>query len=56
MSRKTLIMGGMIIGSIIGGYLPVLFGVSVFSFISILGNGIGGILGIAVALKFTQDL
>ncbi len=49
-------MGGMILGSIVGGYLPVLFGVSVFSFISILGNGLGGILGILIALKLTQDL
>lgn len=56
MSRKTLVMGGMIIGSIIGGYLPVLFGSSLFSFISILGNGLGGILGILFALKLTQDL
>jgi hypothetical protein len=39
------------IGGMIGGYLPVLFGAGGLSAISILGSGIGGLLGIWVAYK-----
>ncbi len=56
MSRKTLIMLGMVVGSVIGGYIPVLWGASLLSFSSVLGNGIGGILGIIIVIKLTQDL
>jgi len=41
----------MVIGSIIGSYIPVLFGAGLFSYISILFSGIGGILGIWIGLK-----
>lgn len=54
MSRKTIILLGMFIGSVIGGYVPVLFGVDLLSFTSILGNGIGGIIGIWIAFKVTS--
>lgn len=47
-------MFGMIAGSFIGGYVPVLFGADLLSFTSIIGNGIGGILGIWIAFKLTQ--
>jgi len=47
-------MIGMVIGSIIGGYLPVIFGASLLSFTSIVGNAIGGILGIWIAFKLTN--
>jgi hypothetical protein len=33
---KKVIMIGMIIGSMIGGYLPTFFGVGVFSYTSII--------------------
>ena len=36
----------MFVGSIIGGYIPVLFGASLFSFSSLIGNGLGSIVGI----------
>lgn len=54
MSSKTIVMLGMTIGSIIGGYIPVLFGVDLFSVTSILGNFIGGALGIFLAYKLTS--
>lgn len=48
---KKLIWLGMFAGSIVGGYLPVLFGASLFSFSSLFGNGIGAIVGIIIAYK-----
>jgi uncharacterized membrane protein YeaQ/YmgE (transglycosylase-associated protein family) len=52
MSRKKLIMLGMIVGSIVGGYLPALFGLDEFMF-SLLGSFIGGIIGIWIGYKFS---
>ena len=54
MSRKTMIMIGMIIGSIAGGYLPGLLGADGFSLTSLLGSGAGGILGIWIAFQLTR--
>lgn len=51
MSKKTLVTLGTIIGSVVGGYLPALFGVSMFSYASILTSGIGAILGIWIGYK-----
>lgn len=56
MSRSSLVMLGMIVGSIIGGYLPVLFGASLLSYISIIGNAIGGFVGVWISYKLTQNL
>lgn len=53
---KTLVMIGMFIGSLIGGYLPVLFGASLLSFSSILGNGIGALVGIWLGYKISTYL
>jgi hypothetical protein len=52
MSRKKLIMMGMVVGSIAGGYLPVLFGLDELM-ISLLGSVIGGIMGIWIGYKFS---
>jgi len=54
MSRKSLIMIGMTIGSIAGGYVVTLFGASALSFSSIIGSVIGGILGIWIAFRMTR--
>jgi uncharacterized membrane protein YeaQ/YmgE (transglycosylase-associated protein family) len=53
MSRKSIIMIGMIIGSLAGGYVPCLMGADSFSFTSLLGSIVGGILGIWVAYELT---
>jgi hypothetical protein len=50
MSRKKLIMLGMVGGSIAGGYLPALFGLDGFM-VSLLGSIIGGIIGILICYK-----
>jgi uncharacterized membrane protein YeaQ/YmgE (transglycosylase-associated protein family) len=54
MSRKTMVMIGMVIGSTIGGYLPTLFGAHMISYWGLLGSTIGGIIGIYVAFKYSS--
>lgn len=39
------------VGSVAGGYLPALFGVSLFSFTGVITSALGGLLGIYVAFK-----
>ena len=53
MSRKKLIMLGMAIGSIAGGYLPALFGLDELM-VSLLGSFICGIIGIWIGYKFSM--
>jgi len=52
MSRKKLIMLGMVVGSIAGGYLPALFGLDDLM-VSLLGSILGGIIGIWIGYKFS---
>jgi hypothetical protein len=54
MGAKSLIFWGMLIGSVVGGYVPVLFGAGLLSYISILGNGIGALLGIYLGYKLSE--
>jgi len=50
MSRKSIIMIGMFIGSIAGGYIPILLGADSI-YVSLIGSTIGGFLGIWGAFK-----
>jgi hypothetical protein len=52
MSRKKLIMLGMVVGSIAGGYLPALFGLDGFM-ASLLGSLIGGMIGVWIGYKLS---
>lgn len=54
MSSKMLITLGMITGSLIGGYVPVLFGDSGFSFTSLFTSGIGAAIGIYLAYRISR--
>lgn len=54
MPSKFLIIAGLTVGSIVGGYLPTFFGVDMFSYISILTSGIGAIAGIYIGYKLSQ--
>ena len=57
MPSKKLIMGGMVFGSMIGGYLPFLWGdYSLFSGTSIILTLVGGALGIWLGYKIGQML
>jgi hypothetical protein len=51
---KKLVMLGMVIGSTIGGFVPTLFGVDSFSFITLFGTLIGGVLGIWAAMRLSE--
>ena len=51
MSRKAIIIMGMICGSFVGAYAVTLFGAEAISFTSFLGSTAGGILGIWIAFK-----
>ena len=55
MSRKSLIWGGLIIGSAIGGFLPYLWGnYNLISFSSVFLSALGGIAGIWAGLKLSR--
>jgi hypothetical protein len=54
MSRRFLILLGMTIGSVIGGFIPYLWGAGLLSFSAIIFNAIGGIVGIFVSYKLTE--
>lgn len=54
MNPKTLVWLGVFVGGAIGGYIPTIFGASMFSITSILGSTIGGILGIWAGFKLSQ--
>ena len=54
MSRKTIIIMGMIGGSFAGGYVAALFGAEAISLSSFLGSTAGGIVGIWIAFKVSD--
>jgi hypothetical protein len=54
MSRKTIIIIGMIIGSYCGGYLTTLFGADAISLWSLTGSTAGGLIGIYISFKLTN--
>jgi hypothetical protein len=51
MSQKALITLFLSVGSIAGGYVPVLFGAGPLSYWTIFTSAIGGILGIWAGYK-----
>jgi uncharacterized membrane protein YeaQ/YmgE (transglycosylase-associated protein family) len=53
MGRNSSIWFGMIIGSLIGGFIPDLWGAEFLSLASVIWSGFGGALGIWVAYKLT---
>jgi len=53
MNQKSLIWIGSIIGSTVGGALPMLWGDNAFSLSSVIFGAIGAILGIYLAFKIS---
>ncbi len=54
MDSKKIIWLLMFVGGTAGSYLPLLWGSSQFSFASIFGSALGGILGIWIGFKLTN--
>jgi len=53
-TKKTLIWIGLTVGSLAGGYLPVLWGGDAISFSSIILSAVGGVLGIWLGYRFGE--
>ena len=51
MSEKSIVMIGLVVGSAIGGYIPILLGASFLSYSSVIGNAIGGLIGVYIGYK-----
>ena len=54
MSLKTAAYIGVIVGSAIGSYIPLLWGDDLFSISSVIFTAIGGIAGIYIAYKLSN--
>ncbi len=54
MKPKSLIMIGLVVGSTIGSYLPMVWGASWLSITSVLTGGVGGLLGIWAGYKVSR--
>ena len=54
MSLRVMVGLGILIGSTVGGYVPMLWGAEMISFSSLFGSLIGGLLGIWAAYKLDQ--
>lgn len=50
-SNKAIYLAAVVIGSIVGGYLPVLFGASIFSLWSILTSAVVALIFVLLAAK-----
>ena len=51
MSSKPFMWTGLIVGSALGGFLPSLWGASIFSLWSVILTAVGGIAGVWFGLK-----
>jgi uncharacterized membrane protein YeaQ/YmgE (transglycosylase-associated protein family) len=52
---KGLLMLGLLIGSLIGGYVPSIFGASLLSLWGLVGSTVGAILGLWIAYRITTE-
>ena len=54
MNSRFVIMAALTVGSVVGSYLPTLWGAGFFSMWSVLLGGIGGLVGIWVGYKLSR--
>ena len=54
MNSKALVTLGMIVGSALGGLVPMLWGSSDFSFATMFCSAIGAMIGIYVGFKMSR--
>lgn len=55
MNSKPLIWIGLFVGSTLGGFVPELWGVSAFSFTSVLFSALGGFIGVWLGWKIGEQ-
>ncbi|MEP7340512.1 MAG: hypothetical protein ABI977_22460 [Acidobacteriota bacterium] len=53
-SLKAMVRIGILIGSTVGGYIPVIWGAEMLSLSSLFGSLLGGLLGVWIAYKIDQ--
>jgi hypothetical protein len=53
---KKMVLLGMILGSLAGGYIPLIWGESAFSMSSVIFSGVGALLGIWIGYKIGMRL
>jgi hypothetical protein len=54
MSAKVIIYLFASVGSVLGAYVPQIWGAGLFSMSSVLFSGIGAITGLFIGLRFTE--
>ncbi|MEK9177488.1 MAG: hypothetical protein AAB777_00025 [Patescibacteria group bacterium] len=54
MNLRSLIWFGVFAGSTVGGFIPKLWGASLFSMSSVILSAIGGLAGIWIGYKLSQ--
>lgn len=52
MPSKTIVYLAAFIGSIVGGFIPLLWGAGFLSFSSVIFSALGGVAAIILVLKF----
>lgn len=53
---RGLLMMGLLIGSLIGGCIPSLFGAGLFSMWGLFGSTVGAILGLWITYRIATDM
>ncbi len=56
MKPRTFVGIGLTIGSLIGSYAPILFGIDAFSYTSLITGAIGSLVGIVVGYRVGQQM
>ena len=54
MDTRHFIWIGVLVGGFIGGWIPTLWDASMFSMSSVIGNTIGGLVGLYIGYEISQ--
>ncbi len=53
-ATRTLVMAGLLVGSVVGGYIPTLLGAGFLSMWGILGSTVGSVVGVWIAYRYAR--
>lgn len=56
MSPKVIVMMGGFLGGLVGGYITILLGAPFISYWSLIGNTIGGLMGIWISYQLISQM